>query len=250
MPLPRLPASATDAVHALAVRFGLSAGAESALRCLVAQLAFDPAAPTAVRDVQRVIEDHIADSLVALEMDVVRLATQAVDVGSGAGVPGLPLAIAIPSARFTLLESNQRKATFLLKASHECGLGNVEVVAERAEGWASGVGRQDLVTVRAVSDLDVVAEYAAPLLRVGGAMVAWRGARDPEAEARGERAALELGMELLGPVRVSPYPQARQRHLYVMSKVAETPTRFPRRPGVATKRPLGSGTPRGVCHGR
>lgn len=247
---PRLPASATDAVHALVVRFGLPAEAEQPLGHLVARLAFDPAAPTSVRDVNRVIEDHLADSLVALELEVVRSATQGVDVGSGAGLPGLPLAIALPHARFTLLESNQRKAAFVLSASQGCGLENVEVVAERAESWADGAARHDLVTVRAVSDLDVVAEYAAPLLRVGGAMVAWRGARDPKAETRGERAAAELGMEVRPPVQVSPYERARQRHLHVMLKVAETPARFPRRPGIAAKRPLGAGPARGVCHGR
>jgi 16S rRNA (guanine527-N7)-methyltransferase len=85
----------------------------------------------------------------------------------------------------------------------------------------------------------VVAEYAAPLLRVGGRLVAWRGRRDPADEAAGARAALQLGLEAREPVAVRPYPAAEHRHLHVMVKTGETPAKFPRRPGVARKRPLG-----------
>lgn len=250
MPPRELPAHATEALAGLAARFGLPAGAEAALERLVRMLAFDSSAPTAVREVERVIDDHIADSLVALELEMVGSATRAVDIGSGAGLPGLPLAIALPETHFVLLESNRRKAAFLIGAATQCRLGNVEVVTERAEAWKEGMGSHDLVTARAVADLAVLAEYAAPLLRVGGSMVAWRGAADARVESQGEAAARELGLKVLPPIQVSPYPRARQRHLHVMVKETETPARFPRRPGMAAKRPLGGNLTPGVCRGR
>ena len=124
-----------------------------------------------------------------------------------------------------------------------CGIANATVVHARAESWAGGIGRHDLVTARALAPLDVVAEYGAPLLRTGGALVVWRGRRDAEAEAAGARAAEQLGLGRPEITSVRPYERAENRHLYVSSKVTETPSGFPRRPGIALKRPLGAGKP-------
>ena len=101
----------------------------------------------------------------------------------------------------------------------------------------------DLVTARALAPLEVVVEYAAPLLRIGGTLVVWRGQRDPEREAAAAKAAEIVGIEVGEVLAVQPYPAARNRHLHLMSKVMETPARFPRRPGIAMKRPLGSAKP-------
>lgn len=233
------PQAIPDALAELAQRFRLPAGAEIPLGSLLERLSSDPLAPTAVRDPARILEDHLADSLVALGLDGVRTATRLADLGSGAGLPGLPLAIALPRANVALVESNRRKAAFIAAAADACGLTNTEVVAERAESWQAGIGGCDLVTVRAVADLDTVAEYAAPLLRVGGRLVVWRGKREPEAEARGRRAAEILGLRVCEPVAVRPFPAVRHRYLHVMLKVTDTPDRFPRRLGLADKRPLG-----------
>ena len=208
---------------------------------LVRVLKGDPHAPTAIRDEQRVLDDHLADSLVALELDLNWSGRQVVDVGSGAGLPALPLAIARPQAHFVALESVARKARFIERAATECALDNVEVVNSRAESWPEGLARFDLVLVRAVATLAVVLEYAAPLLAVGGSLVAWRGGRDLGAEAAAARAATALGMRV-GDIRhVQPFPGARDRHLHLFSKVRDTPTDFPRRSGMAAKRPLGAG---------
>lgn len=229
----------------LGERYRLPAPAVEQLALLAHRLMGDPLAPTSVRDPAKTIDDHLADSLVALELDAVRDATRAADVGSGAGLPGLPLAIARPDATFDLIESAGRKCLFIERAAHECGLANVNVIHARAEAWPEGLGRFDLVTVRAVASLAVVAEYAAPLLRMGGTAVAWRGRRDPEDEAAAAVACEQLGLEPADVLPVQPYPAAEHRHLHLMSKVADTPPRFPRRPGMAAKRPLGSsGTPR------
>ena len=226
-------------LQALASRFGLSAAETEQLRGLGSRLAEDERAPTAVHDPVRVRDDHLADALVALDLPAVRSAASIADLGAGAGVPGLPLAIAIPRARVFLVEGNGRKCEFMQDTATELGLPNVEVVHRRAETWHDGLGRMDVVTARALAALDVVAEYAAPLLRLGGALVAWRGQRDSAAEAEAERAAAILGLSVERPMRVEPYPGAVSRHLHVMIKREPTPNRFPRRDGVARKRPLG-----------
>jgi 16S rRNA (guanine527-N7)-methyltransferase len=231
----------TDAgLDALARRYELSDWARERLGRLLIVLVEDPLAPTAVREPLRVLDDHLADALVALELESVRAARTVADIGSGAGVPGLPLAISLDEAEVSLVEAAGRKCAFLRGVVDELGLSRVSVVHARAEELAAqSPGAFDLVTVRAVASLAVIAEYAAPLLKLGGALVAWRGARDPQAELEGQRAAVELGLTVSPPLAVSPYSRAQHRHLHLMSKVGDTPVRFPRRPGMASKRPLG-----------
>jgi 16S rRNA (guanine527-N7)-methyltransferase len=203
-------------------------------------LSTDPLAPTAIRDPDAVIDDHLADALVALELECVSQARVVADLGSGAGVPGLPLAIAKPLARFSLIESSRRKCEFLERAIRICQLGNVTVVHARAEAWVGGIEGCELVTARAVDAAPVVAEYAAPLLRMGGVLVLWQGRPDAEAEADTTRALDELGLRRTEVRRVRPYDGAEHRYLHVISKVRDTPPRFPRREGIARKRPLGA----------
>jgi 16S rRNA (guanine527-N7)-methyltransferase len=223
----------------LAQRFGLDARQVEQLRRFGGILVSDEHAPTTVREPGAVRDDHLADALVALELPVVREASAITDLGAGAGVPGIPLAIALPETRVTLLEGNGRKCEFMTAAISVLGLSNTEVVNGRAETWSAGIGQSDVVTARALAPLDVVAEYAAPLLVVGGALVAWRGAREPEVEADARRAAELLGLSVEEPIQVNPYKGAENRYLHVMVKTVETPARFPRRDGVARKRPLG-----------
>jgi 16S rRNA (guanine527-N7)-methyltransferase len=221
-------------------RWSLPPNAAERLERLVEMVGSDGSAPTTVLEPTRVLEDHLADSLVALELrDVLWHEAEIADLGAGAGFPGLPLAIALPGSRLSLVESNARKCQFLERAATTCDLDNVEVVRERAELWRAGIDHCDVVVARALAPLAVVAEYAAPLLRVGGSLVAWRGRRDPTDEAAALSAAPQLGLELRETVAVRPYPAAKHRHLHVLVKVAETPSKFPRRPGVARKHPLG-----------
>jgi 16S rRNA (guanine527-N7)-methyltransferase len=228
------------ATEELAERYGLPNASASALLVLIELLASDEHAPTGVRDPFAAVDVHLADSLVALELDEVRRARTIADVGSGAGFPGLPLAVALPDARLALVESNSRRASFLEHAVAVTNLAGVQVINSRVEEWAEGLGAHDLVVVRALAPLSVVAEYAAPLLMTGGSLVAWRGRRDLEGELAAALAAVELGLEPAEPRRVAPYDGAEHRYLHVMSKVRETPGKFPRRPGMALKRPLGA----------
>jgi 16S rRNA (guanine527-N7)-methyltransferase len=226
-------------IAALASRYALPQVASDQLRTLAKLLTTDPTAPTTVRDPAAVFDDHLSDSLVALELPLVRAATRIADLGAGAGLPGLPLAIALPDAEVSLVESNRRKCEFLRRAGEACGAGNATIVHARAEEWSEGFGSCDLVTARALAPLAVVAEYGAPLLVDGGALVAWRGKRDLVDEAAAARAAVELGLRPGEPLAVTPYAGALHRHLHVLTKVAPTPDRFPRRAGMARKRPLG-----------
>lgn len=224
----------------LTERFGLAPEAGRALAVYARLLSEDPHAATTVRDPKRVRDDHLADSLVALELGVIRKARTIADIGAGAGLPGLALAAALPGARVTMVEAVNKKCEWMRSAAAAMGLANVEVVHARAEEFRDGFGRFDVVTARAVAALDVVAEYAAPLLRVGGLLVAWRGRREPQVEAEGSRAAEILGLCVGDVVQVRPYAAAEHRYLHLMSKVSPTPERFPRRVGMARKRPLGS----------
>jgi 16S rRNA (guanine527-N7)-methyltransferase len=121
------------------------------------------------------------------------------------------------------------------------GIHNSRAIPERAETWATSEGRAayDAVTARAVAPLAVLLEYAAPLLRQGGSLVAWKGARDEEEEQVAKRAAEKLGMEPTEVRAVKPFEGAENRHLHTYVKIASTPQTVPRRPGMAKKRPLG-----------
>jgi 16S rRNA (guanine527-N7)-methyltransferase len=189
---------------------------------------------------------HVADSLSGLEVPDLARARRIADVGAGAGFPGLVLAVALPSARVDLIESAGRKAAVIDRLIQAAKVENARSVVARAEEWARlpmalGGGREayDAVTARAVAALPVLVEYAAPLLRSSGVLVAWKGACDSEEQRLGKGAADEVGMALEDVVRVEPFVGARDRRLYVFRKVAPTPERFPRRPGMAVKRPLG-----------
>lgn len=223
----------------LGAAYGLSAPAGEQLRRLLDGLADAEDGPTSVREPQLAVDVHIADSLVGLTIPAVRAARVVADLGSGAGFPALPLAVALPDARVIAVESQGRKARFVTDLATAAGIDNVDVVTERAEAWAGGVGRCDVVTVRAVASLAVLCEYAAPLLTIGGTLVAWKAAVTPDEGSAGDRAAALLGLSPVVTHEVTPYRGARDLRLCCFVKQDATPARFPRRSGVAAKRPLG-----------
>ena len=226
----------------LAERYALPDGATTQLAVLLELVAEDDTAPTTVRDPRRGVDAHVADSLTALDVEAVRAAGRIADLGAGAGFPGLVLAAALPSSHVVLVESLNRKCAFLRRAIERMELANAEVVCARAEEWRDGIGTVDVVTVRAVAPLNVLAEYAAPLLVPGGSLVAYKGVRDADEEADAAAAADQLGLDLAEIRPVDPFPGADHHHLYVYLKVRETPAKFPRRAGMARKRPLSTRT--------
>jgi len=220
---------------------GASTDAAAALETLL-DLLSDPEAPTSVHDPKRALDVHIADSLTGLEVEQLRTANLLADLGAGAGLPGLVLATVLPATHVVLIEAARRKCEFLRSAAEAMTLLNTEIVWARAEEWHEGIGRCDVVCARALGPLPVICEYAAPLLRDGGLLVAWKG-QLTEAEASDSAAAAQhLGLAS-EPVRsVVPFPGSERRTLRVLRKVAPTPEKYPRRPGIATKRPLSAKT--------
>ncbi len=222
----------------LGERWSLDSRQLATLERIVEVLVSDPLAPSAVAP-DAVLDVHVADSLSALALPEVTRARTVADLGSGAGFPGLALAVALPRARVALVESVSRKCRFLERVCSGAGVENAHVVHARAERWPDGLGRHDLVTARALAPLAVLCEYAAPLLASGGTLVAWKGEIGLSEAQMGERAASLLGLEPGGVVRTEPYAGSVAHHLHSYRKVAPTPPGYPRRPGVARKRPLG-----------
>jgi len=200
---------------------------------------------TRITDPSAIARLHFADALVCLgglpDARMRNAAVTCVDIGSGAGVPGLALKIACPRWRLTLIESVAKKTAFLEHVISALGLDGLRVVTERAEI----VGRTpehreayDVAVARAVADLSVLAEYALPLVRVGGRLLALKGGDALEESEHASGAFVALGGSLFC---VDPYDLgggAGRRHLVVVDKVEATPDRYPRRPGTPAKRPL------------
>jgi len=209
-------------------------------------LAADPASLSSVRDPEEAWRTHVRDSLTGLEL--VGRPAHLADVGAGAGFPGLVLAAALPGTEVDLIESVRRKCDFIERAIAAAELGNARAVCARAEDWAArpapdgGAGAYAVVTARAVGRLSTLAELASPLLVDAGALVAWKGRRDPDEEAELDRGGPELAMRLDDVRAVGSAAGFEHRHLYVIRKAGPTPPGLPRRAGMAKKRPLGAGT--------
>ena len=226
-------------LEALAAQWSLDELAVERLDELLSLIRDDPRAATSVRTPAQAVDVHVGDSLSALPW--LERATRAADVGSGAGFPGLAVAIARPALAVELIESAGRKCEFLRHAAGTLGLEQVTVIAARAEDWAREAGREryDAVLARAVAPLATLVEYAAPLLQPHGRLIAWKGARDAGEELAGARAAEQVGLDAAGVERVTPYPGSLAHNLHLYEKSRPTPDRFPRRAGAARKRPLG-----------
>jgi 16S rRNA (guanine527-N7)-methyltransferase len=215
--------------------------ARSALQQVLDLLATERASVSSITDPDRAWKVHVADSLTGLEVPTLLEAVQIADIGSGAGFPGLVLAVALPDTQVDLIESVGRKCEFIQRAADVAGIANARVLHARSEEIATGPGREayGAVTARAVGRLSTLAELASPLLHEDGVLVAWKGKRDPEEEAQLESAAEQLAMQPETVLHVGPYAGSKHRHLHVIRKTGPTPPDLPRRPGIAKKRPRG-----------
>ena len=200
---------------------------------------------TAIDDPEKVRIKHFLDSLTCL--CVLREAPfeSLIDVGTGAGFPGLPLKIIYPNIRLTLVESVGKKANFCRHMVQTLGLGKTEVIQERAEALGQIQAHReqyDWAVARAVAILPVLAEYLLPLVRIGGGMLAMKGEQAPAEAHAAEHAARVLGGHLRRLVPVHLPGVAEERYLVVMDKVAATPKAYPRRIGLPAKKPLNQST--------
>ncbi len=196
---------------------------------------------TGIRDPGEIERRHFLDALSLLGLAAVLSANRLGDVGSGGGLPALVLALALPKTQVTAIESQRKKCAFVGRVAETLGLANVTVCNQRAEDYGCSEGResQDVVVSRAVAPLSVVAEYSVPLLRLGGAMVAMKGAISDQERIEALIALGILGAERLEAVRLDPFPGAKNRWAYLATKALATPAEFPRRAGIPAKRPLG-----------
>ncbi len=219
----------------------LNEAQKATITCVLELLETERASVSSVTDPQRAWRVHVADSLTGLEFEQLATATRIADIGSGAGFPGLVLAVALPDARVDLIESVGRKCDFIQRAIDSAGIANARVINARSEEIAVGEGREAYaaVTARAVGRLSTLAELASPLLEDGGALIAWKGKRDPDEEAQLSRAAEKLAMQPEEIRHVGPYAGSEHRHLHLVRKDGPTPDDLPRRPGMAKKRPRG-----------
>jgi 16S rRNA (guanine527-N7)-methyltransferase len=196
---------------------------------------------TRVVEPEAVARLHLLDAVSALPIIDERPAARAVDLGSGGGVPGIVMAIARPAVRWALVDSVRKKADALTAMLADLDIGGVDVAAERAEdlgrdpAWRDAA---DLVTARACAPLPVLVEYALPLLRPGGRLVAWKGPlADGELEAGTTASVLVGGAP--PEVRGTGIAALGDHRFVLVEKVEPTPSRYPRRPGEPSRRPLG-----------
>jgi len=195
---------------------------------------------TRIVDPADVARLHLLDALAALPLLDELGAVRAVDLGSGGGVPGIPMALARPGVRWTLVDSAARKATALRGFVDALELDGVDVIASRAELLGHDPGHReahDFVAARACATLPVLAEYALPLLRVGGTLVAWKGALSADELDAGTAAAARLGGG--DPVVRDSGIESLGAHRFVLiTKLTAGDPAYPRRPGVPERRPL------------
>jgi 16S rRNA (guanine527-N7)-methyltransferase len=196
---------------------------------------------TAIRDAESIRTKHFLDSFSCVLAWKASPPNQLIDVGTGAGFPGIPLKILYPNLKLTLVESVRKKAMFCQHLVSVLGLEQVEVVQSRAEDLGQDPRHREKyewAVARAVANLNVLSEYLIPLVKVGGRMLAQKGESGP-AEAQSAEKVMELlGGKLKQLIPVNLPGVADDRYLVVVDKVAATPPSYPRKPGIPAKQPL------------
>ena len=181
------------------------------------------------------------DSLAVLKTDLLDGANTIIDVGTGAGFPGMVIAMAKPGIRVTLLDSQQKRLSFLQAVAKAAGVDNVEMVHARAEDFARNRGmreRFDAACARAVAPLNVLCELLLPYVRVGGKMLCWKGPAVEEEIESGRRAAFLLGGKLQQPVPCRLAGRDWDHRILPVLKTGTTPQKYPRKAGTPKKEPL------------
>jgi 16S rRNA (guanine527-N7)-methyltransferase len=196
---------------------------------------------TAIRDVESIRTKHFLDSFSCVQAWKANPPSHLIDVGTGAGFPGLPLKILYPGMKLTLVESVGKKAMFCQHIVSVLRLEEVEVVKSRAEDLGQGAKHReqyDWAVARAVANLNVLSEYLIPLVKIGGRMLAQKGESGPAEAQSAEMAMKMLGGKLEQLIPVNLPGVADDRYLVIVEKVAATPPKYPRKPGIPTKQPL------------
>lgn len=198
---------------------------------------------TAVTEEADMIDRHYVDSLMALTIpELIPQGASLIDVGTGAGFPGLPLALARADLRVTLMDAQQKRLNFLQAVLDALDVQNVTLVHARAEDGARRKEHRecyDVAVARAVAPLPVLAEYLLPYVKVGGKAVCWKGPAVQDELGAGKKAAFLLGGKLAEPIPVAIPGQEWQHLLLPIAKQTKTARQYPRKAGTPGKSPLG-----------
>ncbi|MBR4080843.1 MAG: 16S rRNA (guanine(527)-N(7))-methyltransferase RsmG [Clostridia bacterium] len=199
---------------------------------------------TAVTEEAEMIDRHYVDSLMALTVPgLIPASGRLIDVGTGAGFPGMPLAIACPGLDVTLMDAQQKRLNFLDAVIRELGLTNVTLVHARAEDGARKPEMReqfDLAIARAVAPLSVLAEYLLPFVKVGGMALCWKGPALAEEIEQGRKAAFLVGGKAETAIPLAIPGRDWQHQLLPLRKVTHTARTYPRKAGTPSKKPLGT----------
>jgi 16S rRNA (guanine527-N7)-methyltransferase len=193
------------------------------------------------KELERLWERHLDDAFGLAAIRRPQPGERWADLGSGAGLPGLPLAIAHRSTSFTLIDAQQRRLDWVTSTAAKLRLTNLTVAHTRLEDYGRGSAREsfDVATARALGALPVVAELGLPLLKIGGQLLVPRGQPDVKELEQVAAACAEVGGRLDGVIPNPSSPIDRVGFVVIMAKIAATSPRFPRRSGVPARSPLG-----------
>jgi len=196
---------------------------------------------TAIRDAESIRTKHFLDSFSCVLAWKASPPNSLIDVGTGAGFPGLPIKILYPNLKLTLVESVGKKAMFCQHIVSVLGLEHVNVVKSRAEDLGQDTNHReqyDWAVARAVANLNILSEFLLPFVKLGGTMLAQKGESGPAEAQSAEKAMKLLGGKLRQLITVNLPGVAEDRYLVLVDKVAATPPKYPRKAGVPAKQPL------------
>ena len=197
---------------------------------------------TAVREEDEFLEKHIVDSLACNDYEEFQRAKLVVDMGTGGGFPGIPLAVTNPDKKFILVDSLNKRLKVIGQVAEEIGINNIELVHMRAEDMGHNIKYREKVDVcvsRAVASLDILSEWCLPLVKKGGYFIPYNGERAEDEIASADAAIKVLGGNVEKIENPSEDKNAISGHrLIFIRKYNSTPKRFPRKPGIAKKSPI------------